>query len=336
MGHKIGKAHHPRRGSLGFSPRVRAKRHYPRIKTWPKTTEPKLLGFAGYKAGMAHVKFVDNSPTSTTKGEIISVPVTILDVPKIKILAIRLYGINKRNQKNCVMQITTDKFDKELSRKIFLPKKAKSLEEQLKKAEEMLQDIVDVDVLVYTLPKGRAGKKKPEIFEIGIGGTDVKAKFEYAKSILGKEISVKDVIKPGDQVDVVAVTKGKGFQGVIKRIGGKLQPEKTSATIRGIAVIGADVPRKVSWRVPMAGQMGFHTRTELNKQVLKIGENGSEVTPKAGFLSYGVISGEYMILRGSIPGATKRLVRMRLAVRPNKKIPNKAPEIIWISGVVRK
>jgi len=336
MGHRIGKAHHPRRGSLAFSPRVRAKRPYPLINNWPKSPEPKLLGFAGYKAGMSHVTFVDNSATSTTKGEVISVPVTILDVPKIKVFSIRFYAKNKRYQRNCVLQITTDKFDKELSRKISVPKKHKNVEEELKKAEAKVGEFEDITALVYTLPKGIAGKKKPEIFEIGIGGKDVKSKLDFAKGHLGKELSIKDVIKPGEQVDIIAVTKGKGIQGPVKRFGVKLQSRKTSSTSRAVAVIGGDRPRKVSWKIAMAGQMGYHNRFDLNKQVLKIGEKGTDVTPKAGFLSYGNVNGEYIILRGSIPGAVKRLIRMRLAIRPNRSIPTKAPELLSISKVGSK
>jgi large subunit ribosomal protein L3 len=336
MGHRIGKAHHPRRGSLAFSPRVRSKRAYGRITTWPAISEAKLLGFAGYKAGMTNVTFVDNSATSTTKGDIISVPVTVLDVPKLRVFSIRFYAPNKRYQKNCVLQVSTDKTDKELARKLSLPKKAKAPEEALKKAEAMLPDVSDVTVTVYTLPKGRFGKKRPEIFEVGLGGNDAKTKFDYAKSILGKELSVKDVIKPGDQVDILAVTKGKGIQGPVKRFGVKLQSAKTDTTRRAVAVIGPDRPRKVSWRIAMAGQMGFHTRFDSNKQVLRVGENGTEVTPKRGFLGYGKISGDYLVLRGSIPGSSKRLIRMRFSVRPNHFIPNKAPELLTIRGVAKK
>ena len=75
MGHKIGKAVRPKRGSRAFIPRVRAKRPYPRIKNWPKVDDVRLLGFAAYKAGMAHVTYVDNSAHSPTKGEVITVPV---------------------------------------------------------------------------------------------------------------------------------------------------------------------------------------------------------------------------------------------------------------------
>lgn len=337
MGHQIGKPEHPARGSQAFIPKVRAKRVYPRIKSWPETDDVRLLGFAGYKAGMAHVTFIDNSSHSQTKGEKISVPVTILDVPKMRAFSIRIYGKNDRKQNVCLAEVRTDKLDKELSRKLSISNKKNPAEEALKKAEERINDAEDVKLTVYTLPKGRFGKKKPDIFEIAIGGKTAKEKFDYAKSLLGKELTAKDALKSGEIVDIIAVTKGKGFQGAIKRSGAKLQPRnKSDRGERMIASIGPDRPRKVNWRVAMPGQMGFHNRFDFNKWILKIGENGSDVTPKAGFLKYGNVKEEYIMLMGSVPGASKRLIRMRLALKPRKNIPSQAPEILTVSKVEMK
>ncbi len=329
MGHQIGKAVRPKRGSKAFIPRVRAKRAYPRIKNWPKVEEPRLLGFAAYKAGMSQVTFVDNSAHSPTKGEVVCVPVTILDAPKIKIAAIRFYKKDSRGFKKVLTEVWIDKLDKELKRKISMPKKAKKQEEELSKIK--LDEVVDLTVLVYTLPKGRVGKKKPEIFEIAIGGKDVSQKFEYAKSILGKELSASDVLKPGEQVDIIAVTKGKGFQGTIKRFGVKLESKKTDRKRRGVASIGPDVPRKVMWTIPMPGQMGYHNRYDYNKWILKVGNDG--IKPKGGFLNYGIVKEDFIIVKGSIPGPAKRLIRMRLAINPKRTVPQQAPDIIQIDGV---
>ena len=329
MGHQVGKALRPTRGSKAFSPRVRAKRAYPRIKNWPKVEEPRLLGFAAYKAGMSIVRFVDNSAHSPTKGEVITIPVTILDAPKMKVAAIRFYKKDSRGFKKVLTEVWIDKLDKELKKKLLMPKKQKNSEEELSKIN--LEDVVDLTVLVYTLPKGRAGKKKPEVFEIAIGGKDVSQKLEYARSILGKEISASEVLKPGEQVDIIAVTKGKGFQGTIKRFGVKLESKKTDRKRRGVASIGPDVPRKVRWTIPMPGQMGYHNRYDYNKWILKIGNDG--LSPRGGFLNYGIVKGDYIIVKGSIPGSTKRLVRMRLAINPRKTVPQQAPDIISIDGV---
>lgn len=329
MGHKIGKAERPRRGSKAFIPKVRAKRAYPRINKWPKINDSRLLGFAAYKAGMTQITFVDNSPHSPTKGEVVCVPVTILDAPKIHVSAIRFYNKDIRQQIRVAKEIWAEKLEKEYNRKINVPKKTKSPEEELSKIN--ISEMNDVRILAATLPKGRVGKKKPEIFEIAIGGKNPAEKLEYAKTILGKELSATDILKNGELVDVVAVTKGKGFQGVIKRYGVKLESHKTDKKRRGVASIGPDKPRRVHWTVAMPGQMGYHNRYDYNKFIIKIGKGGLKT--KSGFLNYGQISDDYIILRGSLPGAAKRLVRMRLAVKPGRNAAQQPPEIIEIDGV---
>jgi len=65
----------------------------------------------------------------------------------------------------------------------------------------------------------------------------------------------------------------------------------------------------------MMGQMGYQQRTEYNKRLIKIGEDGSDVTPAGGFLHYGEVRGRYLLIKGSLPGPCKRLVRIRHAVR---------------------
>ncbi|MCK4902826.1 MAG: 50S ribosomal protein L3, partial [Thermoplasmatales archaeon] len=83
--------------------------------------------------------------------------------------------------------------------------------------------------------------------------------------------------------------------------------------------------------VPQAGQMGYHQRTEYNKRVLKVGENGEEITPAGGFLHYGIIKNSYILLHGSIPGPTKRLISLRDAVRYQRGVKVEQPEISYIS-----
>lgn len=77
--------------------------------------------------------------------------------------------------------------------------------------------------------------------------------------------------------------------------------------------------------------MGYHQRTEFNKRILKIGKNGDEVTPEGGFLRYGPVRSTYIMLKGSVPGPAKRLIRLRYPARPPKKIGEEAPQITYIS-----
>jgi ribosomal protein L3 len=82
----------PRQGSMAYSPRKRASRQTPKLDAWPEISEgPKIQGFAGYKAGMTHAFIVDYNKTSTTAGQEIRIPVTVLEVPPMKIAAIRVY-----------------------------------------------------------------------------------------------------------------------------------------------------------------------------------------------------------------------------------------------------
>jgi len=154
---------------------------------------------------------------------------------------------------------------------------------------------------------------------------------KYTKDILGKELKINDAIKEGDMLDVIGVTKGKGFQGAVKRWGVKLLTHKNSKHRRMIGTAGSWHPNWVQATVPQAGQMGYHQRTEYNKRVLKVGENGEEVTPSGGFPHYGVIRNPYIIIHGSIPGPTKRLVSMRDAIRYQRGVKVEKTEISYIS-----
>jgi large subunit ribosomal protein L3 len=320
----------PRAGSLAFWPRKRAKRIYPRVSSWPESEKIKTLGFAGYKAGMAHAIIVDNRKYSPTKGEEISVPVTILDCPPLKVIGIRVYEETPEGLK-ALDEVWYEKVkeDKDLKRKV-IPGNYRQ-EEKIKSIEKKLDKIKSVRLIVQTQPRESGiRKKKPEIFEIEVGGNDTQEKWKYSKDMLGKLIKASDVFREGEYVDVIAVTKGKGTAGPVKRFGVKIQPRKAAKKRRHVGTLGSETPRRVLWTVPMAGQLGFQTRTEYNKRILKIGEDGKEITPKSGFINYGMIRGDYVVIEGSVPGPKKRLVRLRAAIRP-PKTPFLPTEIKYIS-----
>ncbi|MCX6671098.1 MAG: 50S ribosomal protein L3, partial [Euryarchaeota archaeon] len=132
-------------------------------------------------------------------------------------------------------------------------------------------------------------------------------------------------------LDTIAITKGKGWQGTVKRHHVKLLLHKNSKHRRMIGTAGSWHPSWVQATVPQAGQMGYHQRTEYNKRVLKIGENGEEITPAGGFPNYGVIRNSYIIIHGSIPGPVKRLIGMRDAVRYQRGVKFQKAEITYIS-----
>lgn len=302
----------PRKGSMQYWPRKRAVRQYPLVKSWANVQEPKLLGFAGYKAGMFHIIVTDNRKTSPTKGQDISIPVTVLECPPLKVASVRFYKTDVYGKK--AAKDIMAKVDKELGRRISMPKKIK---EDMQKINPSEYD--DMTLLVYTQPKLTGiGKKVPEIFEVAIGG-DMKTKFEFAKNVFGKEITVEDVFKEGQNLDVHAVTKGKGFQGPVKRFGVSLRSHKSEKTKRGPGSLGGWRGQgHVMYRVAHAGQMGYHTRMEHNKMLIKIEKDLSRINPKGGFNKYGVIRNTCLLMKGSLPGPSKRLIRLCRATRDSK------------------
>jgi len=314
----------PRRGSMQFWPRKKAKSEVVRIRSWAESKEAKPLGFAGYKAGMTHVFITDNRPNSITKGEDIRMPVTVIECPPIKVAGFILYKKDAYGL-HAASQILADKLDKDLAKNFPLPKKT------VKKAADVkIDDYADLRLLVFTQPKLTGiGKKKPELFELGIGG-DLNAKFEYAKNNLGKEIKVQDVFKEGQAVDTRAVTRGKGFQGPVKRFGVAIRRHKSEKTKRGPGSLGP-WHGLLNWTVSHAGQTGYHQRVEYNKWLLKLGNNPDEINPKGGFLRYGVIKNNFILLKGSIQGPAKRLIKLVQPLHPNRKIPAEAPAIVYTS-----
>lgn len=306
----------PRHGSLQFWPRRRAKRIVARTSYWPSSKDAKLLGFAGWKAGMTHVLVVDQNSKSPTFGRTIVRPATVLDAPSLFVSAIRFYHDSLSAGEKWA------KLPKDVKLKIKVAKGEKAESKTQQTGEQSSHtpfEFDDVRLLVATQPaKSGLHARKSDIFEIGIGGTP-EQKLAYADSLLGKEISAKDVFKPGEFVDVSAVTRGFGFTGPVKRFGIRIQTRKDKQMHRHVGSIGSTVPRHVDWRVPAAGQHGFHTRTEFSKRLLMI-EDGAKVTPAGGFVGYGLPK-SVMLIEGSVPGPAKRLVRIRRAIRETRAIP---------------
>ncbi len=319
----------PRRGSRAYGPRKRAQSQRPRLDSWPEISgSPKIQGFAGYKAGMTHVFVVDKRAKSTTSGMEVQTPVTVVEVPPMKIAAVRLYENSTLGLKTAG-EVWANDLDPLLDKKMRVPKE--HTQESFARYDGL--DIEDVRVLAYTQPKFVTGisKKVPELMELRIGGGTLSERLEYAKGILGTEVTISDFADEGSFIDVIAITKGKGFQGSIKRWGVKLLSHRNSKHSRMYGNLGPKRPGYVRGTLPLAGQLGYHQRTEFNKKIVKVGEEGAEINPKGGFLNYGEIRNTYVLIHGSVPGPTKRIIRFRDATRAPKKADVGAPEITYVS-----
>ena len=329
MGHR--KKHAPRRGSLAYRPRGRAASIVPTVRTWPKiyADKPSLLGFAGFKAGLIHLITVDNVEKRPSFGKPVFNAATVICTPPISIYGIRAYGISFDGL-FVLGDVYIDKSPEGLSEK--KGKKSKNVDSPLKKIESILDKVIQMSAIVSVYPKDAGlSQKKPVVFEIGVGGGDIKSRFEYLKGILGKDVTINEIIKPGMYIDVIGITKGKGFEGPVTRFGIRRKSHKSRKSVRAVATLGPWHPASVMYTVPRAGQRGYHQRVEYNKKVMVVSNSKeAEITPKSGFPHFGVVGGDYIIAKGSIIGPAKRLIKLRLPLRPPRaKIQQ--PKILEIS-----
>lgn len=290
-----------------------------------------LQGIAGYKAGMSQVFMIDDRKGSLTLGREISVPATVIETPPLTVCAVRLYNSSQAGL-NAATEVWASTLPKELSRALSLPKEYDA-QKALGQAETMIKEkrVADVHVVVCTQPWiTNLSKKKPDLLEIRVGGSSIEERWNYSKKLLGKQVKATDVFKEGEYADVLAVTKGKGFQGPVKRWGIKILPRKSDEGRRQVGTLGPWSPTRVMWTVPAPGQMGYHQRTEFNKRILKLGSDGKEITPSGGFLRYGPVKADFVVVAGSVPGPTKRLVQLRRPVRLPPSAPTSPPSVTYV------
>ena len=302
-----------RRGSLEYWPHRRARNLLPRVRTWQDPAEPTFYSFIAFKAGMTHVYLTDESE-SPSKGQEVMRSATAIVFPKIFI-----YGIRLHDKKYIYKEPAGAVYDSAMAQKVGI-KSTKNT--NLESAKKRLADCVDVTALAFADPSDLGiGIKKLIRFEMHVGGKTLDEKFSFIEKHLGKEVKPGDVMSTGEYLDVVGITKGKGWAGVIKRFGVAKQWRKATNKVRHVGVLGAWHPPKVLFSVPQAGHMGYNYRTELNKKILKMGsaQDAQSVNSKGGFLKFGDISSDYVLLDGSIPGPARRMLRIRKAIRANAK-----------------
>lgn len=329
MGHRKHSA--PRRGSLAYRPRARAKRLVAALESFetPQVQKPAILGFAGYKVGSMHIVTIDDREKTPNFGKPLFNAATIIATPPITV-----YGFRAYTRKNGALQVFHDVYAKVQPKDIerLVKMNVGDPDESISRIEKNLDSIAKFTALVYTRPRDAGlSQKKPFLFEITVGGGTMKERFEYLKSVLGKQIKVSEVFKQGMYVDVAAITKGKGFEGPVTRFGIKRKQHKSRKSVRAVGALNPWHPATIMYTVPRAGQRGFHKRIEYNKRIFLVA-NPSEtpITLKGGFNKFGVVNCDYLLLRGSVPGPVKRLVRMRFAVRP-KSLKVQPPKILEAS-----
>ena len=136
----MGRTHRPRKGSLAFGPRKRSTDHVPRFNSWPTSdSEPRLQGFAGYKAGMTHIIATNDQQHSPLFEMEQVVPVTLVETPPMHAIAVRAYEKTPYGLYPLTEAWASD-YHETLSRSLPLPKQSK-----LDGMEKSLRELSDQD-----------------------------------------------------------------------------------------------------------------------------------------------------------------------------------------------
>lgn len=306
----------PVKGSRAFWHRKRAARMMPRLRSW-RGDGKGAVGFVGYKAGMVQLLMIEDSE-SPLKNQEVTRAATVVEVPPAYVYSVVAYKKTGEGLK-VVGEAPALNAPKQLNGAISIAKKSKVKVEDI----ERMDGLADVRLMACSEAWKSSVKKTPDFFELPVAGTNAKEKLDYAKNVLGKEVRFSDVFAEGDYLDVIGVTTGRGWQGVVKRFGVALGPRKATKSRRHGGALGAEKQAKVMYTVPRAGQTGFHRRTERNKRIMLAGDasKAMQVTPKGGFPHFGLIKSDFVVLEGSLPGPAKRVLRLRksLSRRQQKK-----------------
>ncbi|WP_413364075.1 50S ribosomal protein L3 [Lysinibacillus sp. 3P01SB] len=115
---------------------------------------------------------------------------------------------------------------------------------------------------------------------------------------VGQEVKV-EIFAEGDVVDVTGVTKGKGFQGVIKRHGQSRGPMAHGSRYhRRPGSMGPVAPNRVFKQKKLPGQMGGHVVTIQNLEIVKVDTDRN-----------------LLLVKGNVPGSKKALVAVKTAIK---------------------
>merc|ERR1711987_5392 len=228
----------PRHGSMGFYPKKRSKRHRGKVKAFPKDDAKKpvhLTSFLGFKAGMTHIVREVDRPGSKGGAREIVEAVTVIETPPLVCVGMVGYIETPRGLR-ALKTIWAEHINVECKRR-FYKNWSKSKKKAFTKACLKWKDDM--------------GK-----MEIQLNGGSVADKVNFAREHFEKKVPIKQVFAKDEMIDIIGVTKGKGFKGVTSRWHTKKLPRKTHKGLRKVACIGAWHPSRIQFTVARAGQKG--------------------------------------------------------------------------------
>ena len=163
------------------------------------------------------------------------------------------------------------------------------------------------------------------MIEIGLTGGN-EEKINFIKENLNKEISVLDFFEKGQLIDLRGLTKGQGSSGPVKRFGITLKSHKSEKGRRRPGSLGPWHPARVTFRVPMAGQLGMFTRIIYNNKIVDLGKSADKELKN--IKNFGNIKTDYIIVQGSVQGPAKRQLLITSPLRKTKRQLKKNFELL--------
>jgi large subunit ribosomal protein L3e len=293
---------------------------------------------------MTHIlRDVDKPGSKAHKKEVVEA-VSILDSPPIRVVGVVGY-VETPQGLRALTTVWAEHLNDEVRRRFYknwYKSKKKAFSRYVKKYADGQKEIDSelarikqycqvVRVIAHTqIRKIKIGQKRAHMMEIQVNGGSVEDKVGFATGLFEKEVPVDAVFAQNEMIDVIGVSKGRGYEGVVTRWGCTRLPRKSHRGLRKVACIGAWHPAKVQYSVPRAGQNGYHHRTEMNKKVYKIGkgiasgvENNAvtdfdltekSINPVGGWPHYGLVREDYIMLKGCVIGPKKRVITLRKAL----------------------
>merc|ERR1712179_845819 len=288
-----------------------------------------------------------------------SEPVTVIETPPMTVVGCSGYvktpngvkklktiwakhvndGFKKRVVRNWYKTKKTCAFSKIASR-YGSEKELEKMKEFMKKYCTSIRAICHTQMVVNSKKRIRSVQsKKDPIMEFQVNGGTIAEKIDFVVSKFEQDLRVKDVFNMEEMIDVICITKGKGFKGVTSRWHTKKLPRKTHKGLRKVACIGAWHPARIQYSVARAGQKGYHHRTEINKKIYdmrqgfhtkdgKLIKNNAatdydiadkSINPMGGFPHYGEVKQDFVMIKGCCVGPKKRVLTLRKSLLVHTK-----------------
>ena len=174
-------------------------------------------------------------------------------------------------------------------------------------------------IQLAAVEKKETRSNKPEIGHLKKANTTPKRFLRELRDVdvnnysLGQEIKA-DIFTEGEMVDVTGTSKGKGFQGVIKRWNQSRGPMGHGSQYhRGVGSLGTMLPMRVIPGKKMPGHMGAEQVTVQNLEVIQVD-----------------LENNCLLIKGNVPGPKKALVFIKTAIKNQDKVNEKIDLITYV------